>query len=258
MAVCACAGGAWLKCGQVKKGALKVNSMWANLDWSKPSAVLLAIAVVVVPIGVFRTLGSSAKKAPAPATNKAAGAASGVVDFLLRFAGQPWFPLVAAFGTALNMFTIIFTGATVVLFLAAVLGQKRRWPIASLANALGATLGAWVLLLLVRERGIGYLNETFPTVLASPAWAKAMGWMQTYGLGGMLLVSSLPLILHPVIAFGLISGMSDSTILAVVMSGRTIKYIVMGWVTSNAPGALKYFGIKGALVDYATQATKGQ
>ena len=53
------------------------------------------------------------------------------------------------------MFTIIFTGATVVIFLAAVLGAGKRWPIASVANAAGATLGTFVLLLLVRERGLG-------------------------------------------------------------------------------------------------------
>ena len=43
----------------------------------------------------------------------------------------------------------------------------------------------------MRERGLDYLNETFPLLLASPAWAKATGLMQTYGIGGMLLVSSL-------------------------------------------------------------------
>lgn len=42
------------------------------------------------------------------------------------------------------------------------------------------------------------------------------------------------------------------------MCGRTIKYLIMGYVTSNAPGALKYFGIKGQLVDYATNATKAR
>ena len=35
-----------------------------------------------------------------------------------------------------------------------------------------------------------------------------------------------------------------------------IKYLIMGYVTSNAPGALKYFGIKGSLVEYATKATQ--
>jgi len=153
---------------------------------------------------------------------------------------------------------VIFTGATVVIFLAAVLGARKRWPLASLANAAGATLGTAILLLLVRERGLEYLNESFPALLSSPAWAKATGLMQTYGVGGMLLVSSLPIILHPVIAFGMLSGMSNSQILGIVMAGRTIKYLVMGWVTANAPGALKYFGIKGNLVEYATTATAAQ
>ena len=85
-----------------------------------------------------------------------------------------------------------------------------------------------------------------------------MGWMQTYGVGGMLLVSSLPIILHPVVVFGLLSNMSDAKILSIVMAGRTIKYLTMGWVTANAPHALKYFGIKGSLVEYATKATEGR
>ena len=99
---------------------------------------------------------------------------------------------------------VIFTGATVVIFLASVLGARKRWPVASICNAAGATLGTAVLLLLVRERGLEYLNESFPALLGSPAWAKATGLMQTYGVGGMLLVSSMPIILHPVIAFGML------------------------------------------------------
>ena len=75
------------------------------------------------------------------------------------------------------MFTIIFTAATVVLFLSAILGRPRSWYMSAFANAAGATLGTAVLLLLVRERGLSYLNETFPTVLASPAWAKATALM---------------------------------------------------------------------------------
>lgn len=214
------------------------------------------------------------------------------------------------------MFTIIFTAATVVLFLSAILGRPRSWYMSAFANAAGATLGTAVLLLLVRERGLSYLNETFPTVLASPAWAKATALMTTYGVGGMFLVSCMPIILHPVIAFGMLSGMSNSTsetalsrrtahtrhalsiapacasqhraaagamgreklaprahmrltrpvccaacslrlcpVLGIVMGGRTVKYLIMGYVTVNVPSALRFFGIKGSLVEYATNAT---
>ena len=257
---CMAVGGSFVPCGGCKTCSIPASTMSANGDLQKPLAVLLALLVVAVPVGVFRFLGSKKPAAPPPpsSTPGAAGIASGVVEFLLRFASAWWFPLVAALGTAINMFTIIFTAATVVLFLAAILGNKKRWVFAALMNAAGATLGTAVLLFLVRERGLDYLNETFPMLLSSPAWAKATGLMQTYGLGGMLLVCCMPIILHPVIAFGMLTGLSNTTILTIVMSGRTIKYLIMGYLTSNAPGMLRFFGIKGTLVEYATKATKSE
>ena len=55
----------------------------------------------------------------------------------------------------------------------------------------------------------------------------------------MLLVSCLPIFLHPVIAFGLIGGMNDATILSIVLSGRIIKYLVMAKVAVTAPHLLR-------------------
>ena len=73
---------------------------------------------------------------------------------------------------------------------------------------------------------------------------------------GMVAVSSLPLILHPVIAFGMLTGMSDASILSVILLGRTIKYLVMAKVTTTAPAALKYFGISTALFEMASSGAK--
>lgn len=258
---CMAPGGAWTACSATAR--IPVEVMGGNRDWASARSVAFALMLVGVPVAVFLMLGKPApakaeKAAPSSTASGAAapGLGGSVVEFLLRFASAPWFPLVAALGTAVNMFTIVFTGATVVIFLAAVLGARHRWPVASVANAAGATLGTAVLLLLVRERGLDYLQETFPLVLASPAWTKATGLMQSYGVGGMLLVSSMPIILHPVIAFGILSGFSNTTILAIVMAGRTVKYLVMGWVISYSPGALRFFGIKGQLLEYATAKTK--
>ena len=79
----------------------------------------------------------------------------------------------------------------------------------------------------------------------------------SYGVGGMLLVSSLPIILHPVIVFGILSGLSDPAILSIVFAGRTLKYHVMSYITVHAPSALRFFGIKTDLVEYATKAIRG-
>lgn len=214
--------GDMVACGDATVFSVRVNG--ANGVWPTQRAVLVALVLTAVPLAVFYFGGFRERDATTGIPGlQGPSAGARLLEWLLTFASAPWYPLVPALGTAINMFTIIFTGATVVLFLSAILGRPRRWAFSAVMNAAGATVGTAVLLMLVRERGIEYLNESFPTLLASPAWAKAMGWMQTYGLGGMLLVSCLPIILHPVIAFGIVSGLSNPTILTVVFVGRTIK-----------------------------------
>jgi len=227
---------------------LPVHVLEANADLPKPYAILLGLVCLLVPTAVMYTASkrqakpsaaaaaaqpsaaaAAAKPSAAAATPSGGGGGGGgskiarVASGLLRFAGQPWFPWVAGLATAINLFTIVFTAATVVLFLGAVLGRPKRWRSTAIANALGATAGSAVLLLLLRQRGEGLLAEQFPTVLASPAWAKTTAIMQRYGVAGMVLVASLPLILHPVIAFGMLSGASDVSILGIVLGGRCLK-----------------------------------
>ena len=182
----------------------------ANADLPKPYAILLGLVCLLMPTAVLYTASkrqakpsaaaaaaqpsaaaaAAAKPSAAAATPSGGGGGGGgskiaqVASGLLRFAGQPWFPWVAGLATAINLFTIVFTAATVVLFLGAVLGRPKRWRSTAIANALGATAGSAVLLLLLRQRGEGLLAEQFPTVLASPAWAKTTAIMQRYPLAG--------------------------------------------------------------------------
>ena len=108
---CMAPGGAWVACGSSAK--LPVYVMGANGDWAKPKAIAFAALLVALPIGVFLVLGKPASQrvATSNGSNSESGPGSSVVSFLLRFASAPWFPLVAAFGTAVNMFTIVFTGS---------------------------------------------------------------------------------------------------------------------------------------------------
>ena len=54
-----------------------------------------------------------------------------------------------------------------------------------------------------------------PPLFAPPS----LPLLQDYGVAGMVLVASLPLILHPVIAFGMLSGASDASILGSTAGG---------------------------------------
>ena len=115
-----------------------MHALEANADLPKPYAILLGLVCLLVPTAVLYTASkrqakpsaaaAAAKPSAAAATPSGGGGGGGgskiaqVASGLLRFAGQPWFPWVAGLATAINLFTIVFTAATVVLFLGAVLG----------------------------------------------------------------------------------------------------------------------------------------
>ena len=189
---CVQRGGGSGKCAS-KTSTFTVSVSAANSDLPKPFAVLLGLALVAVPLVVFGTAnrdgaiadsGTAVVKAAAGGAPPPSGALKLVVG-LLKFARSWWFPWVAAFGTGLNLFTLVLTAATVVLFLAAVLARKERWVSTAFANAVGAVVGSAALLYLLREQGETLMETAFPTVLASPAWQSARyGWSAPGGLSG--------------------------------------------------------------------------
>eukprot|EP00308_Calcidiscus_leptoporus_P025428 CAMPEP_0119370638 /NCGR_PEP_ID=MMETSP1334-20130426/16973_1 /TAXON_ID=127549 /ORGANISM="Calcidiscus leptoporus, Strain RCC1130" /LENGTH=325 /DNA_ID=CAMNT_0007387743 /DNA_START=1 /DNA_END=978 /DNA_ORIENTATION=+ len=240
----------WVPCSKVS--AWRVILMAANTDLPPSYAVAFAVALICIPTIVLYAVWPKKRKSTEAEAGK--GVALKVALAMLQFAARPWFPWIAALGTAVNLFTLIFTAATVVLYLAAVLGRPHAWRSTAFANAFGATIGSAALLFLLRSQGVEMINEQFPTVFNSPAWAKMMAIMQGYGIAGMVGVAALPLILHPILAFGVLSGMSNTAILAVVLLGRTIKYLVMAYITTTAPTALKYFGISASLFEMAAAA----
>ena len=96
---CMSTGGAWVACGRATR--MPVSVARANGDSNRAPAVLIALAVVAVPVVVFSLGGKLQRSKPTTSTAsvKGGGAAGAVVDFLLRFAGAWWFPLVAAMGS---------------------------------------------------------------------------------------------------------------------------------------------------------------
>ena len=120
---------------------------------------------------------------------------------------------------------------------------SKGWVFAVLANAAGTVAGVYALVLMMEEGGgTEYIKVTFPAAFASKWWARTETVIGSYGALGAVLISSLPVILHPLIAIAKLAGMSNTQLLGCIMAGRTIKYTVMAQVARQAPSALKYFG----------------
>ncbi|KAJ1622401.1 hypothetical protein T492DRAFT_600528 [Pavlovales sp. CCMP2436] len=175
----------------------------------------------------------------------------GISDRLLglkTFASSWWYPWVVGMLSCVNTFTVVLSGPLVILYVAGVLanGAKlQRRLTSAVANALGTTIGAAMLIALIEQKGVQSVTDAFPTIFASKSWERSKGLIEDYGFLGTIGFSAMPIVLHPGVIFALTAGMNRATILAAVMIGRTIKYTVMAQLAVGAPHLLRFFGHRG-------------
>tara|TARA_B110001452_G_C15220798_1_gene423237 strand:+ start:905 stop:1537 length:633 start_codon:yes stop_codon:yes gene_type:complete len=162
-------------------------------------------------------------------------------------AASPLFPVIVGALSGLNLFTLVLTAPLVLAYCTAAVVAKGRlgWLFVALCNAAGTVAGSYAMIVFM-EGGTGgsvaYIKESFPAAFASQWWARTEFVVDAYGAAGAVAISSLPVILHPLIAICKLADMSTASLLYCIMLGRTIKYIIMGQVARQAPSALKYFG----------------
>ncbi|CAL1126912.1 unnamed protein product [Cladocopium goreaui] len=174
---------------------------------------------------------------------------------LKAFAAAPWFPVLVGLLSGANLFLLVMSAPLVILYCSAVLANPNRWLYTAVANAVGTVLGCLVLIILMEERGMDFIKESFPATFTSKWWSWTEGMMQSYGSLAAVPVSAMPIILHPLIFFGKLSKMSDFAILLAILVGRIIKYSIMAQMALTAPHALRFFGASQEVIQ-AVKKTK--
>jgi len=87
--------------------------------------------------------------------------------------------------------------------------------------------------------GIGSIDGAMDAGLQSGGgWARTRALVRDYGVAGSVLVSAMPVVLHPLALFATAGGMPTPTLLASVLVGRTVKYFIFGALALAAPGLL--------------------
>eukprot|EP00931_Biecheleriopsis_adriatica_P121754 TRINITY_DN96812_c0_g1_i1.p1 TRINITY_DN96812_c0_g1~~TRINITY_DN96812_c0_g1_i1.p1 ORF type:complete len:208 (-),score=42.23 TRINITY_DN96812_c0_g1_i1:292-843(-) len=164
------------------------------------------------------------------------------IEKLKSFAAAAWFPWVVGFLSGLNLFVLVMSGPLVILYCSAVLANPRRWLYTAVANAVGTVLGCFFLVLLIEDRGVDFIKETFPATFQNKWWAWTETQMQAYGHVAAVPISAMPIILHPLIFFAKLSKMGDTVLLLAILIGRVLKYSIMAQMALTAPRMLRFFG----------------
>ena len=158
---------------------------------------------------------------------------------------KPWFPLVIFALSVANTFAFFLAGGVTALYISTCIAKgPNKFMFVAVLNALGALAGFTVFVSLTERHGVDWVRESYPSIFTSKHWSRTERVMKSFGWGGCVGLSAMPLPLHPLVLLGMLTGMSRASILSAVFLGRLIKYAVFGWVATRSPEMLRYLGVK--------------
>ena len=162
------------------------------------------------------------------------------------FIARPWYAPLIALLSFLDNFLIIIPNDGILISSSMI--KPKRWLLFAAAISVGSTLGAIALSMLVQFHGLPWILHVFPTLDQSATWTMTESFFEKYGLIVVFAVAISPLFQQPAIILASMAHTPTLTLMAVVFSGRFIKFLLMAYIASHAPKLLaKMWGVKGEL-----------
>lgn len=170
------------------------------------------------------------------------------VEILQRYAHRLWYPPLIGLLAALDNFVIVVP--TDGILVSSTMLTPKRWVLLAFSVAIGSTLGALLLSMLVEWHGLPWILEYYPTVNQTKTWALSQEFFENYGLILVFAVAATPVMQQPAVILASLANTPLFKLAAVIFTGRLIKYLIMAYVGSHAPRLLeKMWGMKNDLKD---------
>ena len=131
-----------------------------------------------------------------------------------------WFPFFVGLLSGINMFTIVLSAPTALLYVSQPHDPTSKLVLAAVINAAGTLVGVVGVVYMVEINGTDWIESSFPSIFASKSWDWTKNMMQQNGFPGTVVASSMPVILHPIILFGMVAKMNTVTLLTAIFAGR--------------------------------------
>ena len=156
-----------------------------------------------------------------------------LTEFFSNTLNTPWILVVLLILTTLNTFVMVGSAPLTAFFASLVAVRKdSKWYVVSFTNALGVSIGSMILIYILREYGEESMKTSYPSIFESDMWGMCETLVENGGHAGAVLYASLPIILQPlVVIVALTNKMNDITLVSCIFIGRSVKYLVMGYLT---------------------------
>lgn len=165
---------------------------------------------------------------------------------LQRFANRIWYPPFIGALAALDNFIIVIPNDGILI--SSSMLTPKRWIFLALCVAIGSALGALSLAWAVELYGLPWISERFPGIVGTDYWGTTERFFLEYGLILVFFVAVTPLMQQPVVILAALANTPLMELGAIMFLGRLIKFLLMAYLGSHAPGYLKkMWGLKGEL-----------
>jgi membrane protein YqaA with SNARE-associated domain len=170
------------------------------------------------------------------------------VQKLEQYADRIWYPPLISLLAALDNFIVIIP--TDGILIASSMLIPKHWAIYAINVAIGSSIGALAIGLLVEYQGLPWILEFYPGIDTSDMWVWTEKFFGKYGLLFVFAIGLTPLMQQPVIILAALSNPTLLSFAAVIFAGRLIKYMTMAFIGSHSPRLLKkMWGVKDELKD---------
>lgn len=159
--------------------------------------------------------------------------------------GHRYYPLVVALIAFAS--TASFAFPFVVVLIPAVLLAPRRWLLLGLLAGIASGFGGAVLVEIFQYMGKELVLARYPQIVENAHWQVATEWMHRHGLLALALIAASPIPQTPAIFFYSLAEPSTPGVLLAVGVGKTVKYVVLAWLTERYPA--RFIGYRRVLDD---------
>jgi membrane protein YqaA with SNARE-associated domain len=165
------------------------------------------------------------------------------IQKLQRFANRSWYPPLVGVLAAIDNLVLVIPNDGILI--SSSMLTPKRWLYLSFCTALGSTVGALMLALVVQIYGLDIILKFAPNIQQSESWIWTFNFFSQYGLLLVFFVAATPLVQQPAVILATLAGNPLWSLLLVIFIGRGLKFMLMSWVASHAPGLLKkMWGLK--------------
>ncbi len=168
------------------------------------------------------------------------------IRHLQHYANRIWYPPLIGLLAFLDCF-IVIVPTDGILISSAMLTPK-RWVVFALHVAIGSTIGAVSLALLVEVMGLPWVLQYYPGIDQTEIWMLTQNFFDRYGLLVVFGISATPLMQQPMLILAGLASTKLVPLLAAVFLGRLMKFMIMAYAGARGPGLVrKMWGVKSEL-----------